>query len=175
MRLFIAADLSQEINQALSETSAHLREALKGRYTAPDTYHVTMAFMGEAPAASIPAITEALERSCESHRAFEASLGELGSFGRKNQATLWQGFLNPAPFTALAADIRHELSSIGIEFDAKPMRAHVTLMRKADLSSGPLPSPRFEKGLINSVTLYSSKLSSDGPTYTALHTAHLRD
>ena len=46
MRLFIAAELPENLLEALAETSARLRDTVKGRYVAPDSFHLTLAFLG---------------------------------------------------------------------------------------------------------------------------------
>lgn len=174
MRLFIAAELPETMREALAETSAALRDCVHGRYVASDSFHVTLAFLGEVPGARVPELQDALETACASHRAFPAELGELGSFGKRSKATLWQGFRDPAPFAALAKDVRASLSRIGFEFDAKPFRPHITLMRAADLSSGALPACCLAEGTILRVTLFSSDLSGKRPVYTALHCVDLQ-
>ena len=173
MRLFIAAELPDPIREALAETSGVLRDCVHGRFVASDSFHVTLAFLGEVPGNRVPELQDALDRACVSHRAFPAQLGELGCFGKRTKATLWQGFKDQAPFASLAADVRSQLKRIGFEFDDKPFRPHITLMRAADLSSGMLPSCCQAKGIISRITLFRSDLSGKRPVYTALHSVSL--
>lgn len=173
MRLFIAVDLPESMMEALAETQAELRARIKGRYCAPNTLHVTLAFLGDVPAARIPDIEDAMRAAAERHEAFGARLGELGHFGKRREATLWQGFADPKPFEELARDLRTELADRGMDFDTKKPKAHITLMRRADLSSGELPMPECEAGRIDVFTLYRSELTQDGPIYTALNTCEL--
>ena len=174
MRLFIAADLPPEVMESLAATQSELRSTVRGRYCAPDSFHVTLAFLGETPAACIPTTIDAMERACARHSAIEAHLGQLGHFGKAHDATLWQGFTEPAPFENLARDVRRELTAAGLAFDTKPPKAHVTLMRRADLSCGIVPMPAPGSGRVDAVTLYQSELSPSGPRYTPLHTTVLR-
>jgi len=69
--------------------------------------------------------------------------------------------------------VRSQLKRIGFEFDDKPFRSHITLMRAADLSSGMLPSCCQAKGIISRITLFRSDLSGKRPVYTALHSVSL--
>jgi hypothetical protein len=92
MRLFVAAELSEELLEALAQTSALLRESVHGRYVAPDSFHVTLAFLGEVPELQVDAACEALEQACAGVPAIPVTLAPLGSFGRAKRATLWQGF-----------------------------------------------------------------------------------
>ena len=174
MRLFIAAELPYELVEALSETSALLRTHVKGRYVGTDSFHVTLAFLGSVPAQRVDAAAEALDRGCQGHGALEVSLGELGSFGKRSAATLWQGLRPEDELRALAVDVRAALKDAEFEFDEKPFRAHITLMRKADLTRGELPPAAIASGRIEAITLFSSDLSGDRPRYEPLHTVVLR-
>ena len=168
MRLFVAAELPEELLDALAETSAALRDTVRGRYVAPDSLHVTLAFLGEVEGARLPEVEEALVRACAGHEAFEVTLGELGSFGRPRSATLWQAINGGEALPSLAADVRSALDAARIPYDAKPFRAHVTLMRAARLSDAVLPMPFMARGTMDTVVLFKSDLSGPRPVYTPL-------
>ncbi|MBQ9041917.1 MAG: RNA 2',3'-cyclic phosphodiesterase [Eggerthellaceae bacterium] len=173
MRLFIAAELPGEVVEALAETSAMLRGCMRGRYVAPDSFHVTLAFLGDVEAARVNDAIDALEEGCRGAQSIDVALGELGSFGRRSKATLWQGFREADQLQDLAQSVRAALQQRNLPFDDKPFRAHVTLMRAADLSKGALPSPALAEGRIEHVTLFKSDLSGPRPVYEPLHTVKL--
>lgn len=173
MRLFIAAELPGEAAEALAETSAMLRGCMRGRYVAPDSLHVTLAFLGDVEAARVADAIDALEEGCRGVQPFDIALGELGSFGRCSKATLWQGFRDAGCFQDLAQSVRAALRTRDLPFDDKSFRAHVTLMRAADLSRGALPVPAFAGGRIERITLFKSDLSGPRPIYEALHSVKL--
>ncbi len=173
MRLFVAAELPENLQEALAETSARLRGAVKGRYVAPDSFHMTLAFLGEVDAGRIDAIADAVDVACQEFAAFEVGLGPLGSFGKRSSATLWQGLGEQGALPELAASVREGLRTRGFDFDEKSFKAHVTLMRKADLTSGALPMPTTGRGVVDRVTLFHSDLSGPRPVYEPLHTAEL--
>ena len=173
MRLFVAAELPGEMLEALAETSAALREAVRGRYVAPDSFHVTLAFLGEVEGSRVPAACDALRESCAGYGPIDASLRELGCFGRARAATLWQG-VNAAGLSALAQDVRRSLRAAGVALDEKAFLAHVTLMRAADLSHVELPMPHVTRGAIDTVTLFKSDLSGARPVYEPIHSVALR-
>lgn len=173
MRLFIAAELPPELIEALSETSAALRGCVRGRYVAPDSFHITLAFLGDVPSARIADITQAINEACEGYGPFTLTLGELGSFGRSRAATIWQGFQvddGRKQLEALAKDIREALTQSDIAFDAKSFLPHVTLMRAAKLDGGVLPCAAVADGSVNTITLFRSDLSGNRPVYEALST-----
>ena len=139
----------------------------------PSPRPLRSSFLGETPAGYIPDIEDVLERCGSSHSPIDACLGDLGSFGRKTDAVLWQGLQDPSPLEQLARDLRKDLTGIGVSFDGKAPRAHITLMRRADLSHGSLPMPFSAQGTISQMTLYQSELSPQGAHYTPLHTVEL--
>ena len=173
MRLFIAAELPEPVLEALAETSALLRECVRGRYVAPDSFHVTLAFLGEVEAARVDEAADALEAGCRGFGPFGVSLGELGSFGRRSSATLWQGFADSGALPHLAQSVRGELRHAGFLFDEKAFRPHVTLMRAANVSAGSLPMSQMASGEVDRVALFRSDLSGSRPVYTPEHVVAL--
>lgn len=174
MRLFVAAELPEDMLDALAETSARLRDAVPGRYVAPELFHVTLAFLGEVPGVQVGEVANLMGRGCMGRGAFHTSLGALGTFGRSSSAVLWQGFCGgEKDWLALATDVRRELQSAGYVIDQKGFIPHVTLMRRADVSWGELPMPCVARGTIRRVTLFSSDLSGLYPRYEALDSCEL--
>ncbi|MBR1828875.1 MAG: RNA 2',3'-cyclic phosphodiesterase [Atopobiaceae bacterium] len=168
MRLFVALELPEELLDALSETSAALRDSVRGRYVAPDRFHVTLAFLGEVAGTRVGSASSAVAQACAGHGPLPVALGELGSFGRRNSAVLWQGVEGGELLDALARDVRASLKDAGFSLDDKSFLPHVTLMRAADLTKGALPMPALARGVVDTVTLFSSDLSGAHPVYTPL-------
>ena len=169
MRLFVASELPQEMLDALSETSAALRASVRGRYCAPDLFHVTLAFLGELPSYEVSNVSDAVERACRGQSAFSTTLGALGTFGRSSSAVLWQGFADARQaWGELAGAVRDSLGAQGYSYDDKAFLPHVTLMRGADVSQGVLPMPQVARGAVRVVALLSSDLSGGHPRYEAL-------
>ena len=173
MRLFVAAELPEEMLEALAETSSLLRAGVRGRYVSPDSFHVTLAFLGQVETHRVDDVEYAIEAGCRGSEPFSAKLGELGKFGKRSSATLWQGFTDKGEFKALAESVRGELERAGFEFDRKSFLPHVTLMRVANLSAGLLPQPVQVSGVVERVSLFKSDLSGERPRYEALHTVNL--
>ena len=169
MRLFVAAELSDELIDALADTSALLRDAVRGRFVAPDLFHVTLAFLGEVPAAQVDEVGMCVRSACEEVEPFATSLGPFGSFGRVSSAILWQGFSSGRDhWDFLAERVRAALREGGFSIDEKGFLPHVTLMRRADLTHGTLPMPCVARGSVDAVILFASDLSGERPRYKAL-------
>ncbi len=176
MRLFIAAELPPQILEALSETSASLRDAVKGRFVGPDLFHVTLAFLGERPASEVPAICDLMRVACVEQPAFKTSLGDLGTFGRASSAVLWQGFSEGRKsWDALAQSVWGQLSVLGYAPEHSRFVPHVTLARRANIQGLHIPMPHVDRGIIDSVALFSSDLSGPRLVYEPLDCARLRE
>jgi len=168
MRLFIATR-PHGAEKALAETIALLRDSVRGRFVAPDSLHVTLAFLGDVPAARADDAAEALADACACVPGpFDVQLDGLGSFGKPSRATLWQGLRDDGELAALAKAVRSELDVRGLPYDAKKFRAHITLMRNADLTSGALPTPFPASARIEDAILFRSDLSGPRPVYDPL-------
>lgn len=174
MRLFVAAELPTALHEALCETSALLREQVRGRYVAPDSFHMTLAFLGEVSADQVGEVCAALEEACADVPPIRATLGPLGTFGRARKATLWQGLaVGVDEMGGLAGDMRECIAQHGLGYDPAAFVPHVTLMRGADLGGGLLPMPLVATDTIDTVTLFRSDLSGERPRYEPLHSVHL--
>lgn len=173
MRLFVAAELPESIIEALAETSAGLRATVPGRYVASDLFHITLAFLGEVAGQRADYAATALDEACREAVSFEVALGDLGSFGRRRKATVWQGLSDAGALPELAKSVRRELRDRDFDFNEKAFLPHVTLMRAADLSSGCLPAPCIARGQIEQVTLFRSNLSGQRPRYESIHSVLL--
>ncbi len=173
MRLFIAAELPDEILDALAETSALLRGRVKGRFVSPHSFHVTLAFLGDVEGYRVDNLCAVFERSCAGFEPSFAQLGELGCFGKRSKATLWQGFREQGMLSRLAQSIRSELQSEEFSFDEKKFLPHITLGRAVDLTAGELPSPVLAEGTVSSITLFHSDLSGARPAYEPVHEIEL--
>lgn len=151
-----------------------LRESVRGKYVPPDSFHLTLAFLGEIPGSRLPALHVAVEEACRNISACECTLGDLGMFGRRNKATLWQGIEGDC-ITALATSLRASLDTYGFDYDETKFLPHITLMRRADLDYplANLPSPTLASGTIDTVVIYQSELDSERAHYTSLYEVNL--
>ena len=173
MRMFIAADLPEPVLVALAETSARLREVVHGRFVSPDSFHITLAFLGDVRTGDVARAADALERACAGRAPLPVSLGDFGTFGKRSKATLWQGLAHGDELMELAEQVRGCLRVNDIPFDDKKFLPHVTLMRAADLTAGVLPAPMRAHGRVTRVCLYRSDLSGPHPVYEAWESVEL--
>lgn len=189
MRLFVAIELPEEWHNALAREEQALEAAAPGycRWVDPRLMHVTLAFLGWQPAVAWPTIERAVEAAAAAAPTLTLSLDRLGSFGgRRSLRVVWLG-VKDAPAGALAAfraGVVAALQEGGIELEAEPFRAHITLARARReatagqseamyLALGSRPAPRVQLHQCAEVTLMRSDLRPTGAVYTPLFRTRL--
>ena len=175
MRLFIALEIPQIMQDEISGLVRPLRSCVPGRFVPRENRHVTLAFLGDAPASLLPDIEEALEAAANGIGRIALQPDRLGKFGRSSDATLWLGLAESPELTMLSATLREELRRRDIPFDDKPFLAHVTLARRARIPQGNLPPLPFP-GLAYAThaAVFKSILSSEGASYEEIYGIDLK-
>ncbi|MDQ3905721.1 MAG: RNA 2',3'-cyclic phosphodiesterase, partial [Actinomycetota bacterium] len=92
MRLFVALTPPDEVTEALRAITAALRElAPELRWTRPQQWHLTLAFLGEVDDALVDELTRRLDRAAARHPPLSLFLGGGGRFGHRVLWTRVQG------------------------------------------------------------------------------------
>ncbi|MCI9262514.1 RNA 2',3'-cyclic phosphodiesterase [uncultured Adlercreutzia sp.] len=180
MRTFIALDLPTEFADGSAALARMLGTSVEGRFLPRDTYHLTLAFLGDIEDAEAARAMDAIDEACDKLRESEEPVllapDGLGKFGRPHDATLWLGIAKLPPLETLAATLKEALRARALPFDDKPFLPHVTLARRARLPKGDLPSLAFPLPTkTETLTLYKSTLDRDGATYKPLYQQTLDD
>lgn len=170
MRTFIALELPQAFREVVAAMARQLSTVVPGRYVPRESYHLTLAFLGQTPERMLPVIESVMGQSAPRDR-FVLIPDGLGKFGRARDATLWLGFRENRELSALAERLRDSLRECGVSFDEKPFKAHLTLARRTKIGRGELPPLAFPEAVaVERLTLFKSTLSPDGASYEPLHT-----
>lgn len=169
MRLFVALDLPWEIKEELSDLSCDIPGA---RWVPTENFHLTLRFIGEASRLQAEEIDLAL--ASLRGRSFAFSLSGLGWFekaGRVN--TLWAGVERNADLARLQTKVETALYRIGLAADRRRFTPHVALARMEmpvtqGLARFVAANNLYRSASIraDNVTLFSSFLGKDQPTYT---------
>lgn len=187
MRSFIALELPVDFANETAALARHLSESIEGRFMHRDSYHITLAFLGDASEQDIASAMAALEAVAmpggEGAKGGEGAApvapvplacAGLGKFGRSSDATLWLGLREYDSLVDLAARVRDQLDARGVHFDTKPFKPHITLARRARLSSVALTEVPFPRdAFATRITLFRSELSSEGARYKPLYSVSL--
>jgi len=169
MRLFVALDLPWEVKEELSDLSCNLPGA---RWVPTDNFHLTLRFIGEANRLQAEEIDLAL--ASLRGRSFEFSLSGLGWFEKNGRVnTLYVGVERNEDLARLQAKVETALNRCGLAPEKRRFTPHVTLARM-DMNVTPALTSfvqannlyRSARIRADNVTLFSSFLGKDQPTYT---------
>jgi RNA 2',3'-cyclic 3'-phosphodiesterase len=151
------------------------------RLAPADNWHVTLAFIGEVPDASLDKARQAVERAVTTWRAGNTTAPTVriaggGTFGRGRFTTLWTDLRGDVDaLTDLAADLRRELRKARFPRDNKQFRPHLTIARPGDRLTADelagdlalLDGYRGPKWTVDRIQLMRSHLGPH-PTYDVL-------
>ena len=185
MRLFVAIDLDDGAREAIAQMQRRMAGLLDAdrslKWVRPAHMHLTLAFLGEAADLHVPALVSALSAAIEVHP-FAVVFEGLGVFpARGAPRVLWLGAgEGAAEVINTQRVVAGRVAGCGLTLEARPFHPHLTIARwrasrpdaaRRALSSAPhTPIARVS---VDHVTLYQSRLTPDGPAYTALARATL--
>jgi 2'-5' RNA ligase len=187
MRLFVALDIEPEIRRRIAEFREQMRAyAPDARWVGPETFHITVQFLGETPL--VEEIRNALQQAHSA--AVPLAFRGTGFFPNANSPRVfWVGIESDERLQQLAEAVGRVLRPLGFEGDAGPFAPHLTLARsgsgrpKSDRGEHAsvglralrvklegVPSTDFGTMTAREFCLYQSVLSSAGAKYTKLAT-----
>jgi 2'-5' RNA ligase len=184
MRLFTAIELTDEARASLEVEQRRLAARVADRSRAlrlvrAEHLHLTLVFIGDVPEPRAAGLIEAMGSDIPMSP-FHVAFGGCGLFPpRGAPRVLWIGALEGADrITALQAHVAVRLQNLGVAVDQRPFAPHLTLARWRQQARGRPRLPDDDEVIariqVEHVTLFESRLSSAGPTYTALTHARLR-
>lgn len=188
MRLFVAVDIDDRTRGGVARAIDALRTAMETAqsstrvsWVAPERLHLTLQFIGHVSEDTAAAIEARLGPPFDLP-AFEMRLGSVGTFppgGRPR--VVWLGLDRGADaLAALHDEIERRLADVPFRRESRAFSAHLTLARFKNGGTRPDVERISRVALepaggctIDHVTLYQSRLSPQGPTYTPLLQAPL--
>ena len=141
------------------------------RWTAPDGWHVTLAFLGPVPATEVVRISDAVRRVTAGLKPFVVQVDAVGAFPDARRArVLWCGLTDRRSRLAEVTGAVRE--ALGVEADA-PLKPHVTVARSGQHASDVRPflaSARARSGsmTVDHVEILRSHLGSGPARYETL-------
>ena len=185
MRLFVALDIDADIRARIAEFRDQMRQlAPDVRWVGPETFHVTLQFLGETKKLAEIQSSLRLVKGSPITLAFR----DAGFFPNpKSPRVFWVGIEADEHLQDVVKSIGEALRPLGFERDGGPFSPHLTLARAGSgrprpvLGERPLPGfqqvrarvealPPLEFGTMTARAfyLYESKLSPAGAHYTKL-------
>jgi 2'-5' RNA ligase len=184
MRLFTAIELDDAARAAIGAKQDEVRQALGGasmKWVRPEQMHLTLVFIGEVPDGRVQPLIDVMQREIPL-QPFRVQFGGTGVFPpRGAPKVFWLGVVDGADRAiALQQHVAAQLEPLGVTRDSRPFSPHLTLGRwrdgrPSDRRRIPPDGGAVVAALdVAAVTLFQSRLSSSGPAYTPLASAHLR-
>ena len=174
LRLFVAVDVPPDVREDLAVQVAKLHERVAGgRWTPPENWHVTVAFLGRTWPRLLDWVREHVAAAASNSPPFATSVQGIGAFPSWRRArVLWAGLADEAgAFAAAAGTVQTELAK---EFrpEERPFTPHLTIARlnpPAQVDRARVedlaPSRVFE---VEEFVLYRSHLRRPAPVYEPL-------
>jgi RNA 2',3'-cyclic 3'-phosphodiesterase len=133
MRMFVALTPPEGALEDLGEFLVPRQEAERGfRWTAPEQWHVTLAFMHEVPDRALDDLVARLQRAAARRTPFSVTLAGGGAFPHAGRAkVLWTGLAvsDGEELRRLATGSRAAANKAGAEADGGRFHPHLTLAR----------------------------------------------
>lgn len=168
LRLFTAVIPPLDVVEELDAFLAPRRDAeARLRWTRPESWHLTTAFMGDVGESHLDRLTENLAAVAARTPAFDLQLSRGGAFPwPKETKHLWLGVsMGSEELVGLAARCRTAASTAGIVVDGTRFTPHLTLAR----ANRPIDSTRLI------TVLDAADLPPFGVRELALVASHLHD
>ncbi|HUK35674.1 MAG TPA: RNA 2',3'-cyclic phosphodiesterase [Vicinamibacterales bacterium] len=182
MRAFVAVELDEAARAVVAAEQTLARKLLGARSSSlrlvgPQQIHFTLVFLANVAEPLVEPLTAAMRQPISGLAPFRIRIGGFGVFPpRGAPRVLWLGLLDGVrQMTELQAAVAARVGALGLRLEDRAFRPHLTLARWRDAR----PSDRvpFERAsparaiaemTVDRVTLFESRLSSEGASHVPL-------
>ena len=184
MRLFIALNLTDGAKESVYDAARPLRDAaLPVRWLDPDTYHLTLKFLGNPHPDLTPRVSAAIDEVGGKNRPFSMEIRGFGAFPTiRRPQVVWVGVESVLALRCLKQDVEWGLASLGFNRETSAFHPHITVGRaRAGTGAGAfrgldalVADLDFRHHIeVSSVELMRSRLSRAGARYSVVSSAEL--
>ena len=182
MRCFIAIDIDEQIRKGLRYLQKELQSKVDikksdAKWVNPEVMHLTLKFLGEIKDEQAVDVCDITRDVASRHEGFELDVGSVGYFGGRSARVLWVGAgADCDRLIQLQSDLEQQLDGAGWPRETRKFSAHLTLCRVRNSRAGVKLAQvteqykDFKIGMMpaDSVSVYQSQLTPEGPIYTRL-------
>jgi len=177
MRAFLAFELPDDVRRELAALTERFRNVQpRGvNWVRPENLHITLLFLGEAPASLLGRLDDAFGAVLAEQEPFEVHTPRVQIVPPNEPRTLWTRYdTDNRRALSLPGRLKDALADLPVEPDMKALKLHVTLGRiKTKIDERTLASMMGQSlgtrsFTISEVSLYESRLTPAGPDYTRL-------
>lgn len=146
------------------------------RWTRPEQMHLTLKFLGEVEDRLLPKVCDAVIAAADAYAAFKFEVAGVGCFPERGPVrVLWAGVTMTDPtLPACVERLERDLAALGFEPERRRFSPHLTIGRVKDRAKAPGLRERIAGVRLDPLTqpveelvLFESRLSPQGPRYTA--------
>jgi len=174
MRLFVAVNFDDVTKSRLLSIQEKIKEkSVRGNFTKPENFHLTLLFIGEVNAGLVPCITSIMEKLLPIPKTYTINFDRTGCFRHSGKELWWIGtdHENETGISYLS-EIRRQigdgLDMAGIPYDRRPFKAHITLGREIK-PTAPITLPNEKINIpVNHISLMKSEHIRGILTYTEI-------
>ena len=180
---FIAIRPAADLHKACTGVAATGCK-LPMRWARPESVHLTLKFLGDVPADTLPAIHQALRQAAEGLAPFSVVAQGLGCFPNATRPrVLWMGLDDPRrELLQLQRHIESTLAALEVSVEERPFRPHLTLARTRGTRVGEelnallseYKDHLFGYLVVSQIHLMRSDLYEKGAVHTRLCSAALQ-
>ena len=163
-RLFFALWPDERVRSELDRVAARLHKLRGGRRTRAETIHLTLVFTGHVPRSTVPVLKDAAADI--RLPAFEMVFDQSECW-RHNRIAFMTTSEPHQALTDLVTGLKGTLDRLGIPYDRRPYKPHVTLVRNADCRPD-APATQPIRWPVREFVLVESRLSHEGAQYLHL-------
>ena len=186
IRSFVAVELPDEVKAALTGVQRQLMSGRQSyvKWASVDGIHLTLKFLGNVAADSVPKLVDALSASARTVSPFPLKLDEVGAFPNVHSPrVVWVGLAGKIDTLAvLQLEVEAALEPLGFAAEERDFSPHLTLGRVRETATREerqelgqrLAALHFESNVTFSVAginLMRSQLTPGGAIYSRL--AHI--
>ncbi|HLD98508.1 MAG TPA: RNA 2',3'-cyclic phosphodiesterase [Candidatus Nanoarchaeia archaeon] len=179
MRSFISIDLPDDVTKEITKIQKDIDKLglIKGKFTEPENFHLTLKFLGEISRSELEAVKEKLEKII--FKPFSVKIDKIGVFSEDFIRIVWVSLSGDGLFE-LQGMIDDSLGNIFLrEYN---FMAHITIARPKFIEDKKvfleeLNKISFEKKsfLVDKVNLKKSELTTYGAKYSNILTVESLD
>jgi len=184
-RVFIAINLPEEIKRDLARYEKKWPE-LPAKWTAKDSLHITLEFMGGLTDEEIGEVCFAVKEIAESHSSFPVDLKKVlyGPEGKFPPRMVWVEGEKSKELSDLKKDLQDRLlEKVRFKPDENSFSPHITLARISEWEFkriNPEEVPEINEDVdlnfsVEAIEVMESELTHKGPRYTILESHELQN
>lgn len=180
MRSFIAIELDKEVKDLIWREERKISEKVKGvKWVKCENLHITLKFLGDINESELEKIKSVIEKVGAETRRFKISGGDFGAFPEPSRTrVLFFGIKEGKSNIYTINDVlEQELSKLGFKREQRTYHPHITIGR---VKRGVIDTRMFLDASVNftqkvnSITLFKSTLTQEGPIYDVIMRGELR-